>query len=448
MIPDLRSLMLLAVLALVVLAIRRIPASQLCRTQAAGVAGSDFLLPRGFSRHLSPSGNGAACVPQPLSTTKVPTCCRPNCWQRATGRDHHRQNFLCLRNQPVLVTPVLAPKMPPGHALMLAPGVLLHLPGLTGVVLVGLTAALLAILVRRFAGAGAAAIAVALWLTQAAQGRWRGSDLSQNTTTVCWLVGWWSLLRWRETGRGRWLLLLAGVTGWGATSLRLLVMIAFTLPVAAIVIRDTIRSGRWAQLGRALALGVAILAFDSPCRGPPSRGSGDSTALGLYTRQYLPFDKMGFGFDPTPPLVEAPAFYAAANTGFEARHREHTPRALPGIFAARLKVWAATNFSFWRRFLVPLALLGLLLLPARCPGLESPPPRSSICSTSATRRRTILVCLLCRGDACGGRSDCARGAVADRLCARPRPARGGRAAASWRRSSSSGPRPTSHAGAP
>jgi hypothetical protein len=66
----------------------------------------------------------------------------------------------------VLLTPALAPKMPPGHALLLVPGVVLGLPGLMPMVMLAGTAVLMALLVRRFHGVGVASLAVLLWLTQ------------------------------------------------------------------------------------------------------------------------------------------------------------------------------------------------------------------------------------------------------------------------------------------
>jgi len=262
----------------------------------------------------------------------------------------------------VLVTPVLAPKMLPGHAALLALGVLAHLPGLVPVLLVGLTAVLLAILVRRLAGAGTACIAVTLWLTQAGQARWRGSYFSENTTTWLWLLGWWSLLRWRERGKASWLLLLAAVTGWGAIT-RPLTMIAFVIPVGVVVIRDTIRSGRWGQLGSAIVVGVAFLMI-IPLQNNAILGKWNRTPLGLYTRQYLPFDKIGFGYDSTPPLLRQLPVFERGYVGFVARHREHQPDALPRVLFERLKQGAVTDFGWSRRFLVPIAVLGVLVLPA------------------------------------------------------------------------------------
>ncbi len=261
----------------------------------------------------------------------------------------------------VLVIPVLSPKMPPGHALLLALGVLVHLPGLIPVLLVGGAAALLALLARRLAGPGVAAVAIGVWLTQAGQGRWRVSYFSENTTTVLWLLGWWSLLRWRESRSGGWLLLLAAVTGWGAVT-RPLTMIAFALPAGIVVIYETIQSRRWRPLGAAIALGSCCLLL-VPLQNSMVLGRWDRSPLTLYTRQYLPFDKMGFGYDSTPPLLRMPKMLEEANAGFIDRHKEHVPGALTKILQDRLRVWWASNFSGWRRLFIPFAFLGLFFLP-------------------------------------------------------------------------------------
>ncbi|MES2305553.1 MAG: hypothetical protein V4558_08595 [Gemmatimonadota bacterium] len=261
----------------------------------------------------------------------------------------------------VLVTPVLAPKMPPGHALALVPGLLLHAPGLVPVILVGLTGALLLLLVRKVAGAGAGTIAVALWLTQAGQARWRASYFSENTTTALCLLGWYALLKWRATRHSGWLILLGIVTGWGAIT-RPLTMIAFTIPVAIVVIADTLRSRQWGPLLAAVGIGMLPL-LAIPLQNSMVLGSWNATPLGLYTRQYVPFDKMGFGLDSTAPLLKVPPFIAASNADFALRHREHQPAALPQVLAQRLKFWWVANFSLWRKLLAPILILGLIVMP-------------------------------------------------------------------------------------
>jgi hypothetical protein len=262
----------------------------------------------------------------------------------------------------VLLTPALAPKMPPGHALLLVPGLLVGLPGLMPMLLVGCTAALLLILARRFHGLGVATLAVALWLTQGAQSRWRASYMSETTTALLWLAGWWCLLRWRDSRRVAWLLALAAVTGWGAIT-RPLTMLMFAVPVGVIVVHDVVRLRLWKQLATGLAVGVVPLLL-LPAQNAAITGSWRQSPLALYTRQYMPFDKFGFGLDSTPPEFSLPPELQQGFAGIRERHREHVAAALPGILRHRLETEGTTSFSAWRKFLVIPAVIGLLFLGA------------------------------------------------------------------------------------
>jgi hypothetical protein len=262
----------------------------------------------------------------------------------------------------VLLTPALAPKMPPGHAILLVPGVLMGLPGLMPMVLLGCTAALLMLLARRFHGVGVATLAVSLWLTQGAQSRWRASYMSETTTAFLWLGGWWCLLRWRDSRRVAWLLALAAMTGWGAIT-RPLTMLMFALPVGVVVIRDVVRLRLWKQLALGLAVGVVPLLL-LPLQNAAVTGNWRQSPLALYTRQYMPFDKFGFGLDSTPPELSLPPELQQGFAGIRARHREHVPAALPGILGRRLEIEGTTSFGAWRKFLVIPAVVGVVLLGA------------------------------------------------------------------------------------
>ena len=260
----------------------------------------------------------------------------------------------------VLVTPVLSPKMPAGNALALSPGVAIGLPGLLPLLLTGLTAALLVVLVRRVSSSGVALVSVAIWLTQAGQMRWRASYMSQTTSGALWLAGWWFLLRWRETRRASWLAALAAVAGFGAVT-RPLTMLAWAVPVGVVVLRDAIRSKQWAGLGAAIATGALLLLL-LPIQNVATLGNWRASPLALYTRQYLPFDRIGFGLDSTPPLIPPAPEFQRATAELVARHREHTVQALPKIFAARVRVLLRQSFGQWRAVLIPAALIGLALL--------------------------------------------------------------------------------------
>src|SRR6266566_2947042 len=64
----------------------------------------------------------------------------------------------------VFVTPTFASKYPPGHGMLLVPGIWLGIPGLIPLVLNGLAAALLFVLVRRVTNGWIALLTFVLWL--------------------------------------------------------------------------------------------------------------------------------------------------------------------------------------------------------------------------------------------------------------------------------------------
>ncbi|MDX2207652.1 MAG: hypothetical protein SFU57_08435 [Gemmatimonadales bacterium] len=251
--------------------------------------------------------------------------------------------------------------MLPGHAIVLLPGVWLGMPGLMPVVLAGGTAAMIIVLARRLAGVSVAVLSVALWISQAGQQRWRASYLSESTTALCWLVGWWCLLRWRDDQRPRWLLGMATVTGLAAVT-RPLTALAFAIPAGVVVLRYCWIDRGWRQLGYALAAGTAILTL-VPLQNLTVLGDWRASPLALYTRQYMPFDRLGFGLDQTrAELALTPELDTAFNSLRE-RHMEHMPAALPGVFLDRFRVLTRSVFSSWRAVFIPAAAIGLVVLP-------------------------------------------------------------------------------------
>jgi hypothetical protein len=260
----------------------------------------------------------------------------------------------------VLLVPVLAPKMPPGHAILLAPGIWLGLPGLVPVIMIGMTVALFALLARRLYGLGVAVLAIAVWLTLGAQSRWRASYLTETTTTLLWLASWWCLLRWRNTRRMTWLLAVAALCGWGAIT-RPLTMLMFAIPVGIVVCHDVVRLRLWRQLAAALAVGVVPLLL-LPVQNAAITGNWRESPLALYTRQYMPWDRMGFGLDSTPPQFSQGPEARPTAARFEELHREHVPARLPAILRQRLGIAGSSLFGGWRKFLVIPALVGLIAL--------------------------------------------------------------------------------------
>ncbi|HTD52975.1 MAG TPA: hypothetical protein VK780_08120, partial [Thermoanaerobaculia bacterium] len=91
----------------------------------------------------------------------------------------------------VLVTPVFAGKYPPGHSMLLVPGIWLGVPGLMPVILAGIAGGLVFLLARRFANPWVGLLTWLLWTSSPGNLRFVPSYLSQNTTVVLWLAGWW-----------------------------------------------------------------------------------------------------------------------------------------------------------------------------------------------------------------------------------------------------------------
>ena len=263
----------------------------------------------------------------------------------------------------VLVTPVLSPKMAPGHAaILLVPGIWLGLPGLVPVLLVGGTAAMVVCLARRLAGPGVALLTLVLWTTQGGQQRWRASYLSESTTALCWMVGWWCLLRWREHRDRRWLLLLAAVTGWGAIT-RPLTMLVFAVPVGVVVLRDCWREKQWGSAVLAMILGTAILAV-IPLQNRATLGDWRRSPLTLYGSNISP--STGSASASTQLRRRWDSLRTSSR-----RWRDSGPatpntslRGSRASSADRLTVLGHSIFGGWRVLLVPATVVGLVLLPA------------------------------------------------------------------------------------
>lgn len=199
----------------------------------------------------------------------------------------------------VFVVPRFASKYPPGHGILMVPGVWLGLPGLVPLLLNGLAAALLFVLVRRVTNGWIAVLTFVLWLSMSGNLVFRSGYFSETTSSALWLAGWLALLEWRERPRERWLMAIAACIGWMAIT-RPLTAVAFAIPVGFVVLRRTIRTRHWRTLMRPALLGIAILSL-IPIWSARTTGSWRETPYALYSKLYFPFDAMGFGFDSTPP---------------------------------------------------------------------------------------------------------------------------------------------------
>lgn len=262
----------------------------------------------------------------------------------------------------VFVTPTFASKYPPGHGIVLVPGIWLGLPGLVPLLLNGLAAALLFVLVRRVTNGWVALLTFILWLPLRSNLEFRPSYFSENTTSVLWFLGWWSLMEWRDTGRERWLIVIAGCVGWMAIT-RPLTAVAFAIPVGVVVLWRTARTRQWRALVRPALVGLAIVSL-LPIWSAKVTGSWRVTPYGLYSKMYFPFDAMGFGLDTTPPQRPLPPDMKLLIKPFGPMHSEHTVGNLPEILYRRWRIMFNDAFRGYRLPFVLFALVSLAVLPA------------------------------------------------------------------------------------
>ena len=263
----------------------------------------------------------------------------------------------------VLVTPRLAPKYLPGHALALVPGIWLGLPGLMPVLLSGIAGGLLFSLARRVAGCWVAVLSFVIWLTSPVDNAWRCTYLSESTSAALWLSAAWFLLRWWEGGRSRDLVFVALLVAWLAIT-RPLTAIAFALPVGVVVLLGVFRRQAFAALGTALAAGLVVLCL-VPIWNAASTLDWRTSPYTEYSRVYFPYQKLGFGVDPAPPLRALPADMIVYDATYKRIHAAHTVRDLPRTALERVYTSCREFFALgtWRAPLAVFLLLGLLSLP-------------------------------------------------------------------------------------
>jgi hypothetical protein len=259
----------------------------------------------------------------------------------------------------VLIHPRLAAKYPPGHSLLLVPGVWLGLPGLMPILLSGVTGALLWVIVRQIAGAVPTLVAWSLYAASMARLLWATSYFSELTSGALWLLSLWALLRWRRDRRWFDLAIIIGATAWISIT-RPLTAVALGLPTGAVILRDLRNDRRrWRQLGVAVALAAPIVFLNLLWQYQTS-GEWLKNPYQEYSRIYFPFDKPGFGLDSAPPLREVPPEMSTVGAQFLETHREHQPLALPAILLRQTISLLLDLGQPSRMFLIPLFLSGAL----------------------------------------------------------------------------------------
>jgi hypothetical protein len=261
----------------------------------------------------------------------------------------------------VLVVPVTASMFPPGHTLLLSLGAMLHFPPLVPLLNAAISAVLIVLIVRRITNVRVALVSWLVWLGTPLVLRYAPGYFSETTTTTMLLLSWWSLLKWRETRVLRWLVVVAMALAWGAIT-RPITMLAYGIPVLAIVIRDASGLRLWRHAAIAGAAGACVLAIIPLWS---ARTLGDARAIPLlrYTRDYIPFNKPGFTADTTPPRRALSPVMRSIYDDFLAHHKRHTLANVPRIAAARL---VAITHDLWagaQLLLVPFFVIGLYTMP-------------------------------------------------------------------------------------
>ena len=257
----------------------------------------------------------------------------------------------------VVVTPRIYSKYPPGHALALAPGMAVGMPWLVPLLLNLVSGALLFGLLRRAVGPGAALLTWSAWVLSGMAMAWQTTYFSEVTLLTCWLgaaaCGW----RWLDGGRTRWLVGAGLLIGYGVIT-RPLSILLLTLPLAVVAVRQVRRDGRRGDLLRALAA-AALVALLLPAWNLATTGQLTRSPLREYTETYIPWDRVGFAIDSTPPLRATPPDLQAIAGQLAVVHREHTIARLPHTLYERAAHVAAILFTGWRLLLLLPILLGV-----------------------------------------------------------------------------------------
>lgn len=256
----------------------------------------------------------------------------------------------------VFTTPVLASKYPPGHALLLTPGIWLKWPPLVPVLAAGAGAAIFFALARRIAGPFAALTAWAIWATSPGFEVVAASFLSETTTGLLWLAGWWALWKWRDGAGEKWCSLAVLCGAWICLT-RPLTGMAFGIPCAVLVIRRALRDRSFAGVAKSAAVTVAVAAI-VPVWSHATLGRWWPTPYAEYSRIYFPYEKLGFGEDPAPAPAPLPYGKEKYDRDYRAIHRNHRLADLPRTAASRILpiVRAATGD---RSLLAVFVLVGL-----------------------------------------------------------------------------------------
>ncbi|MBL8958543.1 MAG: hypothetical protein JNJ98_01735 [Gemmatimonadetes bacterium] len=260
----------------------------------------------------------------------------------------------------VLAEPGLTAKYPPGHAALLTPGVWVGLPGLIPLLVTGVSGALLFHLVRRWCGPLWALAAMAQWLGAPGSLVFRPSYLSESSVECAFLVAV-TVFEHRRRGTGwAWLVALTMAAVAGAL-IRPLTALALFAPLAGATAIAELRSKRLVGFAVAAA-GATLLAGAWMAWSAGVTGDPRVSPYAQYSKEYMPFEALGFVTDHTVPDRDLPADFDAYRRYHLTVQDNHTLHQLPRIAAQRLRGIASDS---WGLFVVPFALLATLGLGAR-----------------------------------------------------------------------------------
>jgi hypothetical protein len=257
----------------------------------------------------------------------------------------------------VFVEPAVFAKYPPAHALMLVPGIWLGMPGLMPALMAGIAGALTFWLARRLSNVWTALLTWLLWTTAPVTLMWATSYLSESTTTVMWLVAASATVLWLESGKHAWLITVAVALAWGFDA-RPLTMLALAVPLGVVIVRRFIETRRWRTAVVPVLVGTALLSV-GPVWNQHTLGDWKVDPYPVYSRTYFPFDKPGFGIDPTAPLRPLPSELMGMDSWSRDVHAAYLPSAVPVALAQRIRALLSSVALGWRVLICAL-LIGAL----------------------------------------------------------------------------------------
>lgn len=257
----------------------------------------------------------------------------------------------------VFVEPRLAAKYPPGHALLITPGIWVDRPGLMPVLLTAVAGALVFALARLVSTPTIALATWAFWATSSTNLIWRASYYSGITSAAAWLLAVWALWHWRASHRQWQLSLVVAALAWMYIT-RNLTAAALGVPIGVVVLSTCARRGAWRQLGLA-ALAALPMALLLVTWQHATVGDWLTNPWLEYARQYAPFDKPGFTTDRTPPLRAPSAEIEWFTERALKLHELHTPGMAPGHLLLRVGAVLLALGRDWRAWVILMFLIGV-----------------------------------------------------------------------------------------